>query len=574
MFFAEAERYRQAFGDKSYFLIARDTRNYYFNDSKTAFSARPRYKLKPSDPNDAWFFTTMKQTAPFNVNLNPDTKLKVTKVWFNVLVKDGARNIGLGGTGLDLTKFLDRFMVSSEAGVTPMIVNSAGAIQAHPDKSLIDYFTVTDKGAARSTIYRLLQKKDEEQMRAALKNAKTDSQRIPVFYADFDGRTQLFAVASIPELDWFAVTAVDLKAARVLDNSLWLPWLLVAGALLAFLILAMVVAVNRIVLAPLLKLTDSARAVAAGDYDIELPPAGRDELGELTRTFGAMTAQVRSHTAELETRVQERTRELLTVNEQMSDANRKISDSIRYAGLIQNSILPDHELESELVGRNFVVWRPRDVVGGDYYIFVPAQNGCLLGVVDCAGHGVPGAFMTMIAHSSLNVAMESHPLSDPAALLGEMDERLRATLQADPHHDRAVTHMDAGLAYVDYDAKIVTFCGAKIGLYWCDGKSDGELEGGRRNMGGKRRPTFENQSMPIDPRATFYMTTDGLLDQAGGEKGYGFGQKRFVDFLYQHAAQPLEEQRSALIERLETYQGDLPQRDDITVLAFRIAPEA
>jgi phosphoserine phosphatase RsbU/P len=576
LFFTEAEHYRRAFADHSYFVISGATHNYYFNDSHGAWSMEPRYALRASNPNDAWFFNTMRNTREFNINVDPDVKLQVTKVWFNVLIKDGTRNIGLAGTGLDLTQFLNRFITNSEAGVTPMILNRKGAIQAHPNRNLIDYSSINNKGAAHSTVYHLLTRAGEhEVLRDALRRAEENTRKsidsIPVFWAELNGRRQLCAVAFIPELNWFVLTAVDLKAAQVIDTRLWLPPLLMGGALMALLVLAITIAVNRILLSPLLKLTDSARAVAAGNFTIDLPPAGADELGELTRAFGAMASQVQSHTVELETRVRERTQELVAVNQRMAGANKKIDDSIHYASLIQNAILPDHELARDLAGQYFVLWRPRDVVGGDFYVFRAADHGCLLGVVDCAGHGVPGAFMTMMAHTVISVAMDALGLSDPAAILTEVDARTRAML-TDANADQIVTHMDAGLVYADFKTRAITFAGAKISLHWCDGENVGNIKGDRCAIGDRRGREFSNKTMPLNGRKTFYLTTDGLLDQAGGPKGYSFGQARFEALLRQQTGRSFAEQRAAFAEELAAYQGDLEQRDDITVLSFRFTP--
>lgn len=570
LFFAEAEGYRQAFEDRSYFLISGLSRNYYFNDSKTDLSDRARYALKQGVPHDAWFFATMKKTQDFNINVDPDVKLKVTKVWFNVMVKDKGKNIGLAGTGLDLTAFLERFIANSEEGVTPMILNGDGAIQAHPNRKLIDYSSVNDKGAEHSTIYRLMPEETEHAaMRDALAKARRNPESIPQFWATLGKQRQLFAVSFVPELDWFVLTTVDVGTAQVVDARLWVPLLLGGGALMVLLVATITVAMNRILLVPLLKLTDSVRSLGQGNYSVELPPAGSDEMGELTRAFGAMAAQVRSHTDELEGKVNERTRELLEVNEQMRAANKQIGDSIQYASLIQGAILPDHELSQVLSENHFVLWCPRDVVGGDFYVFRAGEKGCLIGVVDCAGHGVPGAFMTMMAYAVLNVAIDTLGLQNPALLLEQMDARIRSMLQNDPEYSQVATNMDASLAYVDFEVKTVTFAGAKMSLYWYDGIEVGEMKGDRVSIGGKRKPTFENKVTPWREETTFYLTTDGLLDQAGGPKGYSFGQARFAELLKAQAGLPLAAQKVAFAAELANYQGELAQRDDITVVGFR-----
>ena len=137
--------------------------------------------------------------------------------------------------------------------------------------------------------------------------------------------------------------------------------------------------------------------------------------------------------------------------------------------------------------------------------------------------------------------------------------------------------MDAGLAYVNFAEGNVVFAGAKVSLYWCEGEEVGEIKGDRYTLGGKNIARFANNSVLLragsTPSAgalrTFYLTTDGLLDQAGGQKGFSFGAARFTELMRRYAHLSLEEQRKAFAEELEKYQGGLAQRDDITLLGFR-----
>ena len=571
LFFAEAEGYRGAFGDGSYFVIS-ESGAYYFNDRVSPASQQARYSLRRDDPDDAWFFKTIGGSEPFNINVNTDTKLKVTKVWFNVLVRDGSRSIGLAGTGLDLTSFLGILVRNGEAGVTPVVVNRDGAIQAHPNSALIDYSSITKTAGARSSLERLLAPTDAGPLRAAMREAERDPGGIRELWATMDGKRQLVSLAFVPELSWFVVTAVDLKAARVLDTGLLLPLGLALLGILAVLLLVAAVAIDRVVVGPIIKLTASARRVAAGDYALALPRTGNDELGDLTSAFSRMAQEVRSHTTDLEARVEERTRQLRAANERMAETSKLISDSIRYASLIQGAMLPQEDLRRAFPAGHLVIWQPRDVVGGDFYVLRETPEGCLAGVVDCAGHGVPGAFMTMIARNAIDNAIDEIGPADPAALLAKLDERVRARLSADAGAGSVATDIDAGLAYLDRARGTITFAGARTSLYCCDGKSVGAIEGDRRPAGGKRAASFTNRTLKVDPAFSFYLTTDGLLDQAGGPRGFGFGEARFREALLRHHAKPLEVQREALLAELRAYQGEHPQRDDITLLGFRPGP--
>ena len=566
----EAESFRRDFTDKSYFIISDVTKHYFFNDTRSVYSDAPRYTLTADDRNDAWYFNTMKSDKLFNINVDPDVKLGLTKVWFNVLVKDGERNIGLAGTGLDLSAFLRDFISTTEPGVTPMIVDANGAIQAHPDNKRIAFNSATTEAGRDKSLFGLLHnEKDIAAAKAALDKAVSSPGKAEVFYASLDGRQQLLAVSYIPELKWHVLTAVDLDVAELLDRGL-LTWVLLATlTLLALVMAGFVYALNRLVLAPLLKLKQSAQEMASGNYAVALPPAGNDEIGELTRAFGVMADKVRLHTEELEETVRNRTQELTRANREMSVAHKKISDSISYASLIQRAILPDRQLTSALGDNHFVLWRPRDVVGGDFYVYREVEGGCLLGVVDCAGHGVPGAFMTMLARAAIDQAIDETGAKDPAAILSRTDAVVRAMLQIDDRRRDIATMMDAGIAYVDFGARQVVFSGARIALYWSDGEGIDTIHGARRSIGDRYVGEYMNESVDLLSSRTFYLTTDGFLDQAGGEKGFGFGNARFVDMLRRYANRPLGEQGGAFASTLAEYQGNHPQRDDITMLCFR-----
>ncbi|WP_292937719.1 biofilm regulation protein phosphatase SiaA [Noviherbaspirillum sp.] len=566
----EAEGFRSDFNDKSFFIVSARTGHYYFKDSKSPHSAEPRYTLSPTDPNDAWFFNSMRSDAAFNINVDPDVRLSVTKVWINVIVTDGERRIGMAGTGLDLSAFLRDFILTREPGVTPMVVNADGAIQAHPDGKRIAFNSAAkDAGAAQSLFGIVQGRGDAANARAALAAAAAQPGSVQVFNARLHGRQQLLAVSYIPELKWHVLTAVDLDAAELIDPGL-LKWIVLAAlTLLALVTSGFVYSVNRLLIAPLLRLKQSAQQIAAGNYSVALPAGRADEIGELTDAFGTMARKVRTHTEELEEKVRERTQELVSANKEMTAANKKISDSISYASLIQRAILPDRQLTAALGDNHFVLWQPRDVVGGDFYVYREVEGGCLLGVVDCAGHGVPGAFMTMLARAAIDQAINEAGMADPAAILRRTDKAVRSMLQIDARQRHIAAMMDAGMAHIDFASGRVTFSGARIALYWSDGRQVDCIKGARRSLGERQQGEYSNATTELLPSRTFYLATDGFLDQAGGEKGFGFGNARFVDMLRQHANRPLAEQSGAFVSTLAAYQGAHPQRDDITIVCFR-----
>lgn len=569
MFFAEAERYRLAFAGHSFFVASLESRHYYFSDGKDARETTPRYTLKRGTAEDGWFFNTIEHGKTTNLNVDPNHHLGVTNVWFNIKVTDRGRTVGLIGTGMNLATFLKRFITDHGAGVTPMIVDRDGAIQAHPDPTRIDYGSINNKGHAGNTLFSLLAgQKDRDAARVALSDAVHTPDQSRLFWAKMGGSRQLFAVSFIPELGWNVVTAVDLKAARLLDPRIFGVLVAAGAGLLMLLGVFLVVAMNRILLRPLERLTASARSMAAGDYAVSLPQAGGDEIGDLTRAFGAMASRVCEHMEELEGTVRRRTAELQDTNDTLALANRTVAESIRYAGVIQSAILPDRELERALPDGHFVLWRPRDIVGGDFHVFRDAPGGMLMGVVDCAGHGVPGALMTMAAHAALSAALESLGPADPAALLHEIDRRVRSSMPSANQAAGLAAHMDAGFAWFDAARAEVVFAGARIALHWSDGNLVEELAATPVSIGGRRVGRFENRVRPIPESGTFYLTTDGLLDQSGGPKGFGYGNRRFNALMRRAAGLEPREQLALFESELDAWRKDGAQRDDITVLAL------
>lgn len=178
--------------------------------------------------------------------------------------------------------------------------------------------------------------------------------------------------------------------------------------------------------------------------------------------------------------------------------------------------------------------------------------------------------MTMIAHAAFDLAVQEQGLADPAALLARIDATIRILLPDDEIGRSLATNMDAALCRVEPATGRVTFAGAHIDLFRCSGGRCERVRGNRRSLGERRRAEYSNAVLTDEPGATYYLTTDGFLDQAGGSDGFGFGPTRFASLLARVADQPMPAQLEALRHGLHEYQGARAQRDDIAVLGFRI----
>ncbi|CCG06840.1 biofilm regulation protein phosphatase SiaA [Pararhodospirillum photometricum] len=574
-FFEEGENFRRAFASKSYFVASETSRRFYYSDPDHAPTPAIGYTLQREAPTNAWYFATLAQPDGLWINVDHDKTFDVTNVWINVMVRDAqGRPLGVVGTGISLGRFVEQVLGTSHLSVTTMIVDTQGAVVAHPDPSRME-FDLAGKARAEKTVFSLFaSSQDREQLKALMTaaHAKPDS----VFTAVLGGETlsRMVAVAAVPSLDWLILASVDPQHRPVLTPRRLLIIGSLAGVLLLSLALATGLGFDRLVLRPLADLSRSLRRVGTGEYDLPPLSSRQDELGELTRAFDGMARQVRAHSDHLEHLVSERTHELMAVHARLSDTHRLLTDSVRYASLIQRAILPDRLLEENCPGSYFVLWRPRDVVGGDFYVYRANQRGCLFGVVDCAGHGVPGACMTMIAHAALEVALRDGPPDDPAGLLARTDAVARSMLPASERDARVATSIDMGLVFVALDTQTLTFAGAHLSLLWSHGGESGEIPGDRRGLNDRKPGHYTNTTLPLVHGRTYYLVTDGLLDQAGGAHGFGFGPSRFRAWMNTHADLALDLQKASLEQTLDAYRGDQGQRDDITVLAFRFESSA
>lgn len=563
-FFEVAKNYLEAFASDAYFVAnALHAHGYYFNQKRRPFNSQPLYYLDPGDPVDGWFFATLRSNRPYNINVNYDTEVKQKRVWINVLVKDNGEVIGLVGAALNLSVFLHDFVSRAEPGMVPLIVNDRGAIQAYPDADRIALNTAGQQPDRSETLAGLLSSTDPELLAALLDESRARPNAVVLREVRFDGGPTLLAMGYIPELHWHVATLVDLGAAQIVGTGWLLYFGLGAVVVLLVLLIGFGYSVERLMVRPLRALQHSAGMIARGDYETRLPSARSDEIGALGRAFSSMADQVQAHTAELEQKVRERTAAL-------EASHAQIDDSIDYASLIQRATLPDRELAQVLGDQQYVLWKPRDVVGGDFYVFEADGDSFLLGIMDCAGHGVPGALMTMLARSAIDHALALHGPRDPARILQQTDDTLHHLL-ADARLSRGLaTSTDAGLVYVDRRRGQLLFAGAAIHLFYSDGGAVGDVSGSRRPLGDRRERRYANNLLALRADTTYCLVTDGLFDQAGGTHGYGFGSRRFKAVLEANAHRPPRAQAAALEQALADYQGQHPQRDDVTVLWFRL----
>lgn len=258
---------------------------------------------------------------------------------------------------------------------------------------------------------------------------------------------------------------------------------------------------------------------------------------------------------------------------QLETAQRRVIESIEYASLIQRSFLPSAEKLRQILGDHFLVWLPRDGVGGDAYWVKRTDSQTFLAVFDCTGHGVPGAFLTLIVNSLFEQNFSDDCAGDPAKLLSKMNKGLKNALSQHGERKLSDDGLEGGLCCIDHASKSLTFAGARSQLLLAGEKGIQAVKGDSSGVGFIRVPTdqkYANHHISLQGIHTGYLFTDGITDQIGGHKKLPFGRRRLKDWLGAHASCSMEEQRQALIETYEEYKGRNAQRDDVTVLGFSI----
>jgi len=262
------------------------------------------------------------------------------------------------------------------------------------------------------------------------------------------------------------------------------------------------------------------------------------------------------------------------------EANKKIMSSIRYAKSIQHSLLPNMDEVKTFLPHSFFIWEPRDIVGGDIFFAERLEDGFIIAVADCTGHGVPGAFMTMIASSGLRKIIRDEGCHNPAEILNRLNYFVKKTLRQDTEYTLSDDGLDAGICFVSgTDSHFslltshfsLTFAGAKLPLFCVYNNELNVIKGDKQSLGYKRSDlnfSFTDHTVSIESGMSFYLFTDGFADQMGGEKRRRFGTSRLKELLRKNAASDFEKQKELLLEAFYSYKGKEERQDDMTVVGF------
>ncbi|MFA7627064.1 MAG: SpoIIE family protein phosphatase [Candidatus Kapaibacterium sp.] len=259
---------------------------------------------------------------------------------------------------------------------------------------------------------------------------------------------------------------------------------------------------------------------------------------------------------------------------EIEDKNTRIMDSIEYAKRIQKAILPlDFKLKS-LFDEYFIFFKPKDIVSGDFYWIAETDEYKFVSVIDCTGHGVSGAFMSMIGNTVLNELVLNLHIHEPSVILNELDKRIRLALKQD-YEQGANDGMDLGIVRISKQENIITFSGAKRPLYLVDKNGLSEYKGCSYSIGGRilnEEPIFtQDDIIPVRP-CYIYLTSDGFADQNDHEKRK-YGTKKLRDLLSEFYKQDITQQYKIISSEFDNHKLHEIQRDDVTIMGIKLNHE-
>ncbi|MBL4654505.1 MAG: SpoIIE family protein phosphatase [Bacteroidia bacterium] len=276
--------------------------------------------------------------------------------------------------------------------------------------------------------------------------------------------------------------------------------------------------------------------------------------------------------------IEEKNAEIELAYEEISQKNKDITDSINYAKRIQEAIIIPKELIQKGLPDSFIYFKPKDIVSGDFYYYAKFENEVIITAVDCTGHGVPGAFMSMVGNEILSQIIKDKHILKPSDILTELHKGIRSALRQSEGEHETNDGMDIALCKLNVSTRELEYAGAFNPLYICRKVNGGNYEMevikadkmsiGGVVMGGER--IFTNHKTQLNNGDTFYVFSDGYLDQFGGPRNKRFMSKKFRNTLVELQEFNMATQEEKLDSILKDWQGDARQIDDILVIGVRV----
>ena len=338
-----------------------------------------------------------------------------------------------------------------------------------------------------------------------------------------------------------------------------------------------------------------AREVGSGNFESEYQPLSKDD----TLGYALLNMRKDLHESErrLEQKVKERTEEVVKQKEEIERKNNEITASIRYAKRIQEGILPDKAVVDKVLKDHFILYKPKDIVSGDFYWIEQKDGKALFAAVDCTGHGVPGAFMSIIGNDLLKQAVNEHGKIIPSDILNELNKLALETISQTFEESTVKDGMDIAFCSMDFTNRELQYSAAYNPLYIIRKEGEGaslskklslnsgkvrqtangydliEIKANKFPIGvfdGEDVESFTNHKIQLQKGDSIYIFSDGYVDQFGGAKGKKYMAKRFREQLLNIQELTMKEQREHLDKTIENWRGALDQVDDIIIIGVKV----
>jgi serine phosphatase RsbU (regulator of sigma subunit) len=297
---------------------------------------------------------------------------------------------------------------------------------------------------------------------------------------------------------------------------------------------------------------------------------------EAANKMKRLQTQFEKENAEKQTEIERlRNTELRTAKAIIEQKNKDITDSINYARRIQTGMLPTEELMQAAFADHFIFFRPKDIVSGDFYWTALRHDRAVVAIADCTGHGVPGAFMSMLGATLLNECAYREEMDSAADMLDYLNSKLPLNLRSkDGEHLR--DGMDIALCVINRQTGEMQYAGANNPCWIVRNGVLTEIKADKQPVSAgtdfEKRP-FTNHRIQLQENDCVYLFTDGFADQFGGEREKKFGYRRFKELVVEASVLPHEAQQSLFASRFSEWRADLEQVDDVCVLGFRAGSE-
>lgn len=257
---------------------------------------------------------------------------------------------------------------------------------------------------------------------------------------------------------------------------------------------------------------------------------------------------------------------------EIQNKNKKINDSINYAKRIQNAILPNTRLINKALPDSFILYKPRDVVSGDFPWFVQIKNDIFIAAVDCTGHGVPGALLSLIGYFLLNDIVRSRKVTDAGKILDLLDEGVTQTLRQDQDDSATKDGMDIALCRINTETREVEYAGAHRPLWIMKGGQMDEIKGNKFPIGGgifKNQTNFTTHKLQLAEGDSIYFSSDGFPDQFGGPEVRKFGPKKTREIVERVHQMRMQDAATIFDQEWEAWKGDHKQTDDVLLIGIK-----